>query len=698
MDNQHGKGNYDPTKLTEKEHDTQQMLNLKRQIKDLQIYAKSKEDECEKYKRMIAVTKIKELREEITIYINEIKSLKDTVSVLNTTKCKIEKQLKQLVQIRSQVCESEDGICKYKKLSTQLESYIKKIEEDYLGLLAQVKENQKHVISNKMESSEHQTLDVHEKHTEELKSVVMNLDEIEEISYLVGKMLKARELNLNLVETYLFDSLESIDGKFAVELSTRISLLLELNNKSEKECLLSFVLGCIKNFSKDLDHFKLKLTLMIETIPFKNESDIESSLMQKMQPIKSSICLLHEIDYHTLIDMIISSNIELTEKEVDYLIYKSKQNLTPNTLYGLNLKNIFHLIGITEASYQNLDEANSAKLIVNDQENPFSIRDDITALIIGYIMNRNPISKTRVANLLGLASQFLNDRFLCLSSVFEKEIILISLSYQPDRVIKAISLASFIKFLLKNKIIEEILQKDVFAFWTKYRLSVESDKNSNSLFSNDLIPYINLEKLESEMQLLKLSNEEKNFVVMIRHYLQESGLNFASLSFLLQEHLTMIDKSHLKAEANSYFKSNLHENFVCAEQNAFIETLRKRNLSTKIPQSFLLTFENSNKSYFILDGLKFLIDNYKADQPELEDTMRHRHRFVSNKINSSTKWSDLNVMNEAELHYIGIEKSIHIPTICEPLLQVKSDTELCHNFLDNMFESCISSKFNFDIF
>lgn len=265
--------------------------NLKKQYKELQAYCKHKEEESDRLKKNMRASKLSELIDENKVFQNELTKLRELTYDLASKKASFEKQLKEemelskglkykilveedknrklqqeLVSKESSICELESKISemisnsgpnralsdlahecqKYKELNEQKDMEIENLKGDYLKLISDLE---------KLEQKQQNTLDKPYEHIEtfnreitdnndivnqRLDSVKHELifsasraeelseEKIEEISFLIEKMLKVREIDINQIDSFLFSEDLFNSPNFVDEVSKGLASLIQL--------------------------------------------------------------------------------------------------------------------------------------------------------------------------------------------------------------------------------------------------------------------------------------------------------------------------------------------------------------------------------------------------------------------------------------------------------------------------------------
>lgn len=279
-------------KTMEKSKESYLIGNLKRQYKDLQMYSKGKEEELERIKKNIKVTKLAEMTDELKVYQKEVTKLKNLSYDLASQKSTLEKHIheerentkglnykilveedktrKLFQELTNREAELKDlreklnsatssnfgyGIIdlanecqKYKELNQRKEHEFDRLKADFDLLLNEVKRLEE---KNQLMETQIIELKTRELKTESndlvnqgdskedivakpnvvfdrTKSTSLDMETIEEISTLIEKMYLIKGYEYHEFEEKLFEGINFEDSEFIESLSRRIFDQLQL--------------------------------------------------------------------------------------------------------------------------------------------------------------------------------------------------------------------------------------------------------------------------------------------------------------------------------------------------------------------------------------------------------------------------------------------------------------------------------------
>lgn len=376
---------------------------------------------------------------------------------------------------------------------------------------------------------------------------------------------------------------------------------------------------------------------MLESISFKNPKDIEKSLKDKLI-LKSTSILnelrgLNQINFFDFCCLIAKLEVSLTEKENNYLIYRMKQNMDEQRIYGLNTKFVIDLIDSNIHS----EEADTNHLIYSYRQNvvdqTYVCTDEFYSFFFGYSSDMK-VATSRSNQILEALKKHLNESLITLPEFLKSEMIQIKLADEQSFV-STFHINSLLKVLQKEGIMTSFAKKDVYNLFDNFKLDIQKLTNNKAVINSiseanvQIMSYLDLNLLESKLKIPLVSAEDKNFYCSLKDYLDKGELSFEAIEFLLQFNLSFINQEDI---INQHLNANPHlihfahlEKIMIIPESEFMKFLASKDVNSRVPNHYIITKKSvqeldsdsekievtSNERFVNLTGLKQRIATIK---------------------------------------------------------------------------------------
>lgn len=495
--------------------------------------------------------------------------------------------------------------------------------------------------------------------------------------------------------------------------------------------MVSFVASCVSSFPKSFEHFKLKFCLMLESISLKNINEIHDSLRQKLIPYASDltkeICDKNTILFYDLIEVFQNLQIELTEKENNYLIFIMKENV--NSIFELKLNNLKQIITNQQLTSEDL---RSNRIISSyrqlNQDHLYFIEQDFAQLLLKYNLDSVSIHSSRASSLSEKLSKYLSDRLLTFPEFISNEIFYIKIGDAANAITTPIfHINSLLKLMLKNSVVPELFKKEVYVLWVSFKVNLNRMSSDRHLIDalNDsnvqISPFIDMKLFEESLKLPKYSEEDKLFFMKLNDYLRNNDITFEELEFMLQSNLELVSQEQICTELierNSNLAQFAHLKHIHVIKEADFQKFYKRKIckyTSHLPSILLIEIETKsikNTSTAITEireleyyiNLTFLREKLTSLKYVLRTTATSQPSRLSNKRveihHSASCEKDINIEIDQALmtrendlaHYYGITETNKLKTDFNDDVRMEERNQNAYQFNNELLEQISSCQ------
>lgn len=349
---------------------------------------------------------------------------------------------------------------------------------------------------------------------------------------------------------------------------------------------------------------------MLESISIKNIQEVHDLLRQKLMPYSSD--LLKEISgkdsisFNDLIEVFQSLQIELSEKENNYLVFIMKEKA--NSIYELKFDNLRQIIKNQQLTSEDL---RSNRIVTSyrqaNQDHLYFIEQDFGQLLMKYNLDSGSIHSSRASSLTDKLSKYLSERLMSFPEFISNEVFYIKIGNPSNSVtIPVFHINSLLKLMLKNGIVPELFKKEVYILWVTFKVNLNrmtSDRNLIDALNESnvqLSPYIDMKLFEESLKLPKYSEDDKIFFLKLNDYLSTNEISFEAFEFMLQLTLDLFPQQRIcneLIERNSNLIQFAHLPYIhVIRDEDFLKFYQKKILkdSTHIPNMLLIEAERKN--------------------------------------------------------------------------------------------------------
>lgn len=427
---------------------------------------------------------------------------------------------------------------------------------------------------------------------------------------------------------------------------------------------------------------------MLESIKIKNPSEIDISLQTKLQANKFKVknfleqhnnLICQYTEFKTFIE---ESEIDLSEKEYEYLISTMKKDHQLSSIYSLSLDyfknymNHYNKIDSVPSQVNKLESIHDY-----NKEVYYSLEEDISNYVYKSIDEK--FLNYSVNSLIEKLSKFLNENLISLEDFLEHEIVFIHHNNKESQELKkqGFHINSLLRKMLQLGVINEIMKSDVFNICYNFKMNILNSEE-NLVSNTSAFGFIDLIKFDEAVKSPKLTEEDKNFYIEVIDYLEKKQISFKFIKFMLQLKTKILKREDINFETlskNKYLIHCMHNNkFKVISKSILLDFLRNKGINSQIPGIYIIEIHNENLvNLTLLDEKLKNIKISKCSNTKPSNNHNVSNKPVNESSNASKKIPELLVIESERIEILSEEKEKKYENLISEEIQVNEVNHIC---------------------